>query len=185
MSKYRQQMLQLIRLKKQQELSETYFQSAIFKVRINLRINFVTAKKTFIYSSLFTNVFSKNLQEKTDQIAEMTEVMKHAIELDEKTINETEERLQSLLVENQGLKELLRIRSRYGYHDGNLVSKEVQTDPIEFPENSKVFVDQKNIIAPFNLREDLHFQNEPSIEITTIQVQIESTMDIDSSNSCK
>jgi hypothetical protein len=32
MSKYRQQMLQLIRLKKQQELSEDYYQSAIFKV---------------------------------------------------------------------------------------------------------------------------------------------------------
>ena len=32
MSKYRQQMLHLIRLKKQQELSEEYYQSAIFKV---------------------------------------------------------------------------------------------------------------------------------------------------------
>jgi len=35
MSKYRQQMLQLIKLKKQQELSEDYFQSAVFKVFLN------------------------------------------------------------------------------------------------------------------------------------------------------
>ncbi len=33
MSKYRQQMLQLIRLKKQQELSEQYYKSRIFQVK--------------------------------------------------------------------------------------------------------------------------------------------------------
>jgi len=101
MSKYRQQMLQLIRLKKQQELSETYYQSVLFK----------------------------NLQEKTDQIAEMTEVMKHAIEIDDKTVNINEERLQSLLVENRGLKDMLKIRSKYGLAESpNTMAKEVQTD---------------------------------------------------------
>lgn len=149
MSKYRQQMLQLIRLKKQQELSETYYQSAIFK----------------------------NLQEKTDQIAEMTEVMKHAIDLDEKTINEREERLQSLLVENQGLKELLRIKSRYGNSDANnnvnLVNKEVQTDPSqETNKVAKVLVE-----APFNFSEDMSCQK--SAEMSAIEVQTESTMELD------
>lgn len=158
MSKYRQQMLQLIRLKKQQELSETYYQSAIFK----------------------------NLQEKTDQIAEMTEVMKHAIDLDEKTINETEERLQSLLVENQGLKELLRIRSRYGNSDNNnnsnkgvsptTVNKEVQTDPSQ----GEVAKEQKSLVAPFNLSEDASVQK--SVEMSAIEVQTDSTMHLDLPN---
>lgn len=158
MSKYRQQMLQLIRLKKQQELSETYYQSAIFK----------------------------NLQEKTDQIAEMTEVMKHAIDLDEKTINETEERLQSLLVENQGLKELLRIRSRYGNSDNNnnsnkgvsptTVNKEVQTDPSQ----GEVVKEQKSLVAPFNLSEDASVQK--SVEMSAIEVQTDSTMHLDLPN---
>ena len=34
MSKYRQQMLQLIRLKKQQELSEQYYKTKIFQVKL-------------------------------------------------------------------------------------------------------------------------------------------------------
>jgi hypothetical protein len=103
MSKYRQQMLQLIKLKKQQELSEAYFQSAIFK----------------------------SLQEKTDQIAEMSQVMKQAIDLDEKLINDNEEKLQTLLVENQGLKELLKIKTKYGFkEENNLADKQVQTEEI-------------------------------------------------------
>lgn len=115
----------------------------------------------------------KNLQEKTDQIAEMTEVMKHAIELDEKTINETEERLQSLLVENQGLKELLRIRSRYGNSNGvnTMVNKEVQTDP------SQAVEEQKSLAAPFNLSEDVSVQK--SVEMSAIEVQTDSTMNGD------
>ena len=44
----------------------------------------------------------------------MTEVMKTAIELDERLVNENEEKLQSLLVENRGLKEMLKIRTKYG-----------------------------------------------------------------------
>ncbi len=57
-------MLQLIRLKKQQELSETYFQSAIFKVRINLRINFVTAKKKLLSIALYLQTFSRRIYKK-------------------------------------------------------------------------------------------------------------------------
>lgn len=126
MTKYRQQMLQLILLKKQQEISEQYH-----------------------YANLV-----KSLQEKTDKIAEMSEVMRTAVELDEKQVNEQEELIQSLLVENRGLKELLRIRTRYGVKDESSnstnnqttnpttsaiqeatsptrVDQEVQTDPIE------------------------------------------------------
>ena len=40
--------------------------------------------------------------------------MKTAIELDERLVNENEEKLQSLLVENRGLKEMLKIRTKYG-----------------------------------------------------------------------
>jgi hypothetical protein len=86
----------------------------------------------------------KSLQEKTDQIAEMTEIMKHAVNLDEQAMNETEERLQSLLVENRGLKEILKIKSKYGAYEqnnniitnntkakqSNLVDREVQTEQI-------------------------------------------------------
>ena len=56
----------------------------------------------------------KTLQEKIDQIAEMTEVMKKAVELDDKTANEYEEKLQMLELENRGLKELLKIKTTYG-----------------------------------------------------------------------
>ena len=44
----------------------------------------------------------------------MTEVMKKAVELDDKTANEYEEKLQMLELENRGLKELLKIKTTYG-----------------------------------------------------------------------
>ncbi len=63
----------------------------------------------------------KSLQQKTDQIAEMTEIMKHAVNVDEQAVNEKEELLQSLIVENQGLKEMLKIRSKYGAYESNSI----------------------------------------------------------------
>ena len=64
----------------------------------------------------------------------MTQVMKQAIDLDEKLVNENEEKLQSLLVENRGLKELLKIKTKYGLREdiSNLATdKAIQTDQIE------------------------------------------------------
>lgn len=57
------------------------------------------------------------MQEKIDQIAEMTEVMKQAVELDEKSANNYEERIKTLEIENQGLKELLKIKTTYGVRE--------------------------------------------------------------------
>ena len=54
------------------------------------------------------------MQEKIDQIAEMSEVMRKAIELDERSANEYQERLKALELENKGLKELLKIKTTYG-----------------------------------------------------------------------
>jgi len=151
MSKYRQQMLQLIRLKKQQELSEQYYKSKIFQ----------------------------SLQEKTDQIAEMTEVMKTAIELDERLVNENEEKLQSLLVENRGLKEMLKIRTKYGggginamnsceptsgtveqrsVNNVNLIDQEIQTEdllemPASVPPSQTTPPLTTAILVPFQLDE--------------------------------
>jgi hypothetical protein len=56
----------------------------------------------------------KTLQEKIDQIAEMSEVMRKAVELDEKNAHDYEERLKMLEIENRGLKELLKIKTTYG-----------------------------------------------------------------------
>ncbi len=86
MTKYREQMLKLIQLKKEQEISESFYQTSL----------------------------SKELQEKIDRIAEMSEVMRKAVELDEKTAFEYEERIRTLEIENQGLKELLKIKTNYG-----------------------------------------------------------------------
>jgi predicted exporter len=91
MSKYREQMLRLIQLKKEQEISENFYKSTL----------------------------AQTLQEKIDQIAEMTEVMKSAVELDDKTANEYEEKLQMLELENSGLKELLKIKTTYGLKEEN------------------------------------------------------------------
>lgn len=44
----------------------------------------------------------------------MSEVMHKAIELDEKSVNEYEEKIRMLEIENQGLRELLKINSTYG-----------------------------------------------------------------------
>ena len=75
----------------------------------------------------------KNLQEKTDQIAEMTEVMRKAVEIDDKHSNDNDEKLQSLITENRGLRELLKIKSKYGVREDNyyMVDKEVSTEDIE------------------------------------------------------
>ncbi len=44
----------------------------------------------------------------------MTEVMHKAVEIDDNRAYEYEERLKALELENQGLKELLKIKSTYG-----------------------------------------------------------------------
>jgi hypothetical protein len=44
----------------------------------------------------------------------MTEVMRKAVELDETSTSNYEERIKSLETENQGLKELLKIKTTYG-----------------------------------------------------------------------
>lgn len=85
----------------------------------------------------------------------MTEVMKKAIDLDEKLVNENEEKLNSLLVENKGLKELLSIRNKYGgtvnltkesperSNGLKLIDKEIQTEDLLRNSNE--------IIVPFQL----------------------------------
>ena len=92
----------------------------------------------------------------------MTEVMKKAIDLDEKLVNENEEKLNSLLVENKGLKELLSIRNKYGgtvnltkesperSNGLKLIDKEIQTEDLLRNSNE--------IIVPFQL-DDYTVQN--------------------------
>jgi hypothetical protein len=92
----------------------------------------------------------------------MTEVMKKAIDLDEKLVNENEEKLNSLLVENKGLKELLSIRNKYGgtvnltkesperSNGLKLIDKEIQTEDLLRNSNE--------IIVPFQL-DDCTVQN--------------------------
>jgi hypothetical protein len=55
----------------------------------------------------------KNLQEKIDQVSEMGQVMRKAIDLDDKTANYYEERIRTLECENEGLKEILKIKNTY------------------------------------------------------------------------
>lgn len=171
MSKYRQQMLQLIRLKKQQELSEDYYQSAIFK----------------------------NLQDKTDQIAEMTQIMKHAIDVDEQTVNETEERLQSLLVENRGLKEILKIKSKYGAHEQpmnnlknnqmhdtsklNLVHKDVQTEPLLVVSHSNDMVEDKLEISKLMDSLILNTANETEVHVQMLENTDNDILKVEEDNS--
>lgn len=60
----------------------------------------------------------------------MAEVMRKAVELDEKTVNEYEERIHFLETENKGLKELLKIKSTYEIRDDeeNLKTVEKNAD---------------------------------------------------------
>lgn len=44
----------------------------------------------------------------------MTEVMQKSIEIDEQNENSYQERLVMLEIENKGLKEMLKIKNRYG-----------------------------------------------------------------------
>ena len=88
----------------------------------------------------------------------MTEVMKKAIDLDEKLVNENEEKLNSLLVENKGLKELLSIRNKYGgtvnltkesperSNGLKLIDKEIQTEDLLLSLRNS-----NEIIVPFQL----------------------------------
>ena len=59
------------------------------------------------------------MQEKIDQIADMTDIMKKAIDVDDKSANAYEERLKMLEIENNGLKELLKIKNTYGVKEEN------------------------------------------------------------------
>lgn len=59
------------------------------------------------------------MHDKINQISEMTEVMQKSIEIDEKNANSYEERLAMLEIENQGLKELLKIKNTYAVNTGN------------------------------------------------------------------
>jgi hypothetical protein len=96
----------------------------------------------------------------------MTEVMKTAIELDEQLVSDNEEKLQSLLVENRGLKEMLKIRTKYGgvsigsresvptdlrnVNSSNLIDQEIQTDDLPAMCNLTA---SSQIIVPFQLDE--------------------------------
>ncbi len=101
MTKYREQMSKLIELKGQQTFAETFYK---------------------------TNLVQES-QNKTDQIAEMASIMRTAIEIDETTVTMNEQRLQMLLAENNGLRELLQIQTKYGLKNNPRVNqdKSVQT----------------------------------------------------------
>lgn len=171
MSKYRQQMLKLIKLKKEQELTEHYYKSKVFQ----------------------------NLQEKTDQIAEMAEVMKKAIELDERQLYENEEKLQMLLVENRGLKEMLKIRNKYGtsgskehstdyetnlasahLKKANLVDQEIQTDEDYF----RQFLNNNNSINNQTISANNANENTPT-EVVPFQLDESNTVSSQSSDDLK
>ena len=62
----------------------------------------------FIHSEYIHFLFQKE-QSKTEQICEMASVMSKAIQIDDVTIQEEEERLAALEFENQGLREMLQI----------------------------------------------------------------------------
>ena len=134
------------------------------------------------------------MQEKTDQIAEMTEVMKTAIELDERLVNENEEKLQSLLVENRGLKEMLKIRTKYGafnirsrestsveprnVNGSNLIDQEIQTD--DCTALNTVDATSSPIIVPFQLDEtsgkDNSRKDEHTLNAEAAAAAVESMM---------
>ena len=94
MAKYREQMLKLIQLKKEQELTENFYKTTL----------------------------NQTLQDKIDKIAEMTEVMRKAVQLDDAAANKYEERVKMLEMENEGLKELLKIKATFDLpiNDDNL-----------------------------------------------------------------
>jgi hypothetical protein len=73
--------------------------------------------------------YFKSLQDKTDQVAEMVTIMKEAINVDEKIKNENDEKIERLLTENRGLRELLQIQTKYNFNGDNCnkEDKEVQT----------------------------------------------------------
>lgn len=62
----------------------------------------------FTHSQYIYCLFQKE-QSKTEQICEMASVMSKAIQIDDVTIQEEEERLAALEFENQGLREMLQI----------------------------------------------------------------------------
>ncbi len=100
MTKYREQMSKLMELKQQQAFAEKFYKANLIQ----------------------------DSQNKTDQIAEMASIMQTAIQIDEKTANRNEERLEMLLIENNGLRELLQIQSKYGMKSvRNIEDKAVQT----------------------------------------------------------
>lgn len=60
----------------------------------------------------------------------MISVMKEAINIDEKNAHQYQENLSMLELENNGLREVLGIKVKYGVHDVllNRVDKQIQTD---------------------------------------------------------
>lgn len=80
-------------------------------------LNLVSANK--LDAEVLKKKFSNKEQSKTEQICEMATVMSKAIQIDDETIQEEEERLAALEFENQGLRELLQISgvSRKDFED--------------------------------------------------------------------
>ena len=75
----------------------------------------------------------KKLQERTDLVADMASVMRQAIDIDDRNANEFNEKMNQLVIENNGLRELLIINMKYGPKDmldaktSTKHDKEVQT----------------------------------------------------------
>lgn len=104
--------------------------------------------------------------------------MKHAIEIDDKTVNANEERLQSLLVENRGLKDMLKIRSKYGLAEvPNTSTKEVQTNDInDINETNEILHKSTQSIS----KETIHISTQ-SILTETVHISTQSNLEQETS----
>jgi len=65
---------------------------------------------------LFNTGLAQEIQEKTSKIQEMASIMQHAIDIDDTNNASQEERINALLLENRGLKEILAVHENMRQH---------------------------------------------------------------------
>lgn len=102
MQKYRQHVQQLQLMEEKEKIAVQLFNAGLAQV------NIIDTRRSI--SILFRRI--KEIQEKSSKIYEMASIMQRAIDIDEMNSTTQEERINALLIENRGLKEILAVQEQ-------------------------------------------------------------------------
>ncbi|CAF1495640.1 unnamed protein product [Rotaria sp. Silwood1] len=116
----------------------------MYKYRQDIQQLILMNKEETKAINIFNNSLAQDIQDKSSKIHEMASVMRHAIGIDDTNSASQEERINALLLENRGLKEILSA------HENIHRSKQILTTTSESTIGKPAILQTTNIISQEN-----------------------------------